>query len=152
MNPKTKSIFLTACLMALSAFDARASDARVLLTESNLSKATRYFIEIGKRSPILDSGILVRLEEGGEVTHHRIRMFVDYLRETKRLPAPGDLEPLLEDKNMACRIFCHWCLAALIADLPDYSPFYPPGSEPAKIAKVKGAILKEKAKAAVNHE
>ncbi len=134
MNPKTKSIFLTACLMALSAFDARASDARVLLTESNLSKATRYF------------------HEGGEVTHHRIRMFVDYLREAKSLPAPGDLEPLLEDKNMACRIFCPWCLAALIADLRDYSPFYPPGSERAKIAKVKGAIPKEKAKAAANHE
>jgi len=146
MSKKLNRAVLAACLAWACAVQALAADARVLLTREMLDEAEAYYLKKWNVPILVDGGVSMPLATGEEVTHSSIQMLANYLKETKQVPSLENLEPLLEDKSDACRYFCAACLLARIPDLPVYSPFFPPGSEPERIAKVKAAIAKAKEK------
>jgi hypothetical protein len=145
MNHNLGRALWAAFFLGALSCSALAKDARVLLTKANLDEAYACYQEKWNDGmPFMEGGVSMPLSAGEEVSHREILMFVRYLWETRKLPSLEDLEPLLQDKNMACRVFCFGCLSAQISKLPAYSPYFPGGSEPEKIAAVRAAITKAK--------
>jgi hypothetical protein len=90
--------------------------------------------------PLVDGGPEVEMENGATVFPGGIALLTRWLKEQKRLPSMEQLLPLIQHENMACRIFAKDCLEWHISDLPAYSPYFPPGSEPEKIALVEWGV------------
>ena len=148
MNHNLGRVLRVAFFLGVLPCAALAKDARALLSKANLDEADAYYREKWNDGlPFIEGGVSMKLPAGEEVSGREILMLARYLWETRKLPALEDLEPLLQDKNMACRVFCFGCLSAQVPKLPAYSPYFPAGSEPLKIAAVREAISKAKAKA-----
>lgn len=135
-------VFLASVL--LSAPSAHAADGTDLLTKQKITEAVVFYQEkFNNGLPFVGGGVRMDLESGDSADLHEIRMLAEFLHLQKELPDLTDLLPLLEHRNMACRLFCWNCLNLIFKDLPVYSPYFPPGSESRQVAKVRAGIVRQ---------
>lgn len=134
-------IFLAVLLAAPCALAGDGSD---FLPKQKITQAVTFYQEkFNDGLPFVGGGVSVELGSGDATDHHEIEMLARFLHHQKELPDLAALLPLLEHPNMACRLFCWNCLNLIFKDLPNYSPFYPPGSEPEMVAKVRAGIVRQ---------
>lgn len=135
-------VFLASVL--LSAPPAHAVDGTNLLTKQKITEAVVFYQEkFNNGLPFVGSEMSVELDSGETTSNHEIKMLAGFLYLQKDLPDLDDLLPLLEHPNMAYRLFCWNCLDLIFKDLPAYSPYFPPGSEPQQIAKVRAGVSRQ---------
>ena len=138
---RMKNLLIALLLVVLANAISDGKTSIESLSTANIKLAKRYYQDKWNNGyPLFAGGVDVILETGETVSDNEISLLVLWLVEKNKLPQLRDLEPLLEHDNKACRIFCKECLKFLLRDIPEYSPYFKPGSEPAKILEVRKLI------------
>ena len=125
-------------LVLLSVVQLEAGES---LTYSNINLARVYHQEkFNEGLPFGGSSMDFKLPTGELVLNTEIGMLAKWLYARNSLPSLRELDSILDARNTANRIFCWECLQIILKKKPDFNPYFPPGSEPEKIAKMRSII------------
>jgi hypothetical protein len=128
---------LIAFLLLFSTLLMKAMDFGDLLSAKNIRESISSYSNGEVR---IVGGVLLKAPQGNEVYDLDLMLLARWLDRRNLLPALSELGQMLDNDNIACRVFANYGLKLKIFNLPPFNPYFPPGHQQNQIRKILSRI------------